>query len=330
MNNGNENDNLSSGGLEGMTPINEEQLHEEMPELAGNKEPSAESGLDNQVQSAKSGLDSQVQINVEQDGNASVLNEEQPVSIGIDSAESLISDKPEPVITNLEQRSKTNNTSLIIILLVSILLVGIGIGCYLVFSGVNKNTNRASSNNSKKEFLTLANSYVTKVQELWNNDALVCQDAINPGLLLKPSALSDKDAYSGNAFYYVFINTADASELNLGISNQKPVAGWVRIGKSDNSFYIALSDGKNYIVDKGTEYGVLASSLTVNDVITTGNGNNYQYMNGEIFGSNTEGNGWGIGDYKLLTDGDDTNDGIYMSNGKKTAGYTPFCTNIAR
>ena len=51
-------------------------------------------------------------------------------------------------------------------------------------------------------------------------------------------------------------------------------------------------------------------------------------MNGEIFGSNTEGNGLGIGDYILLTDGDDSNDGIYMSNGKKTSGWTPFCSNV--
>ena len=80
------------------------------------------------------------------------------------------------------------------------------------------------------------------------------------------------------------------------------------------------------LVDTGTEFGTKTTELKESDVITTGNGSNYQYKNGEVFGSNTEGKGWGIGDYKVSTDGDESNDGIYMSNGPKTSGWTPFCS----
>ena len=219
-----------------------------------------------------------------------------------------------------------NNSNIIILAIVAlILLVGIGIGIFMIYKPINK---PKSNNDSKTEFLNLAKKYVEEVNKLWNSDEIVCQNASNPSEFVKPSQLSNIDAYGGNAFYYVFINNKDASEMKLNVNSQKAVAGWVRIGKSDNSYYIALSDGKTYIVDKGYEYGKVYSALSSKDVMTNGNGFNYQYMNGEIFGSNTEGNGWGIGDYKLLTDGDDTNDGIYMSNGKKTAGYTPYCTNI--
>ena len=219
--------------------------------------------------------------------------------------------------------------------MITILLIGIFLIVFFLFCSSNKNNpvpNNVPANNSavsvETEFLTLANKYVAAVNKLWTSDSMECQNAVDQTEILKPSNLSDIDAYGGSAFYYVFINTKDENEMKLDVDDQRSVAGWVRIKKSDNSYYIALSDGKNYIVDRGTEFGISSSNLSEKDVVTTGNGYNYQYMNGEIFGSNTEGNGWGIGDYILLTDGDDSNDGIYMSNGKKTSGWTPFCSNV--
>ena len=116
--------------------------------------------------------------------------------------------------------------------------------------------------------------------------------------------------------------------MKLDVENNTPVSGWVRVGKTDNSYYVALSDGTNYIVDKGPEFGIKSTDLTIKDVVTTGNGSNYQYINGEIFSSNTDDNGWGIGDSKVLSDDDESNDGIYISKGKKTSGNTPYCSNI--
>ena len=194
------------------------------------------------------------------------------------------------------------------------------------------NDNPSDSKNEASEFLALANKYASEVEKLWTSDSMLCQDSINPNNYLKPSKLSSKDKYEGPALYYVFINTLDSSEIKLDVDSDKDVAGWVRINKETNSFYVALSDGTNYILDKGNqrgaEFGTPYNSLKEKDVITTGNGANYQYFNGEIFGSSTDGNGWGIGDYKVLSDDDKSNDGIYMSNGKKTGGYTPFCKNI--
>ena len=231
---------------------------------------------------------------------------------------------------------KAKNNSLLIVLIAVILLAGVGAGVYLIMQNNEKEStptvpvedNTPVAKTAEEEFLALANEYVSAVDALWTNDSMVCQNATNQEELLKPSALSVTDAYNGNAFYYVFINTKDDSEMKLDVVTDKDVAGWIRIGKADNSYYVALSDGVNYIVDTGTEFGKASTALTIDDVVTTGNGANYQYMDGQIFGSNTDGNGWGIGDYLVLTDDDDTNDGIYMTNGKKDAGWTPFCSNV--
>ncbi len=247
-----------------------------------------------------------------------------------------------------EEPKKKSNTTLIIIIAV-VVLIGLAAGLYFILSGKdnekeNNNDNKSSENNNQsnnkndddntvsdnaaKQFLDLANVYVSAVDKLWKEDKMLCQDGKDQKKKMKPSELSDKDAYDGPAYYYVFIDTKNNSEMKLDVENDTDVAGWVRIGKQDNSYYVALSDGTTYIVDRGTDNGIKSTDLTVKDVVTNGNGSNYQYMNGEIFGSNTEGKGWGIGDYKLLTDGDDDNNGIYMSNGKKDAGWTPFCSNL--
>ena len=44
-----------------------------------------------------------------------------------------------------------------------------------------------------------------------------------------------------------------------------------------------------------------------------------------ILGSQTGGEGWGIGDYAVMTDEDEENNGIYMINGDKNTGWTPYC-----
>ena len=239
-------------------------------------------------------------------------------------------------INNGSEAPKKNN--LVIIIAVIVVLVAIVCGLIFMLGGSKENESGNNSNESNEgsssvatqtEFLTIANKYVAAVEKLWTSDSMVCQDAKDSSLVVKPSELSATDKYEGDASYYVFINTADSTEMKLDVDNQKAVAGWVRIRKSDNSYYVALSDGTNYIIDTGTKMGTPFTSLTASDVVTTGNGSNYQYMNGEIFGSNTDGNGWGIGDYAISTDGDSTNDGIYMSNGKKTGGYTPYCSNAS-
>ena len=232
----------------------------------------------------------------------------------------------------MTETPKKNNNNLIIILAVVVILAVAIAGGFFLFGGTNENeqTPQQPTNNNEEEkaFLALAGKYVDAVAELWESDKMVCQNATNATEMLKPSELSTSDAYGGPAYYYVFINTKDDTEMKLDVDDSTDVAGWVRIGKTDSSYYVALSDGTTYIVDKGTEEGEKFSNLTVKDVFTKGNGNNYQYFNGEIYGSNTDGNGWGIGDSVVLNDDDDTNDGIYMSNGKKTGGYTPFCNNI--
>ena len=241
---------------------------------------------------------------------------------------------PSPVSgdnANPDAQKKKNNLIIIIMAAVALLLVVCGI--VLSFLGNSKENEVTPApapvaNRAQQKFLDLASEYVEAASSLWSSDNVLCQNATNPSEVLKPSQLSSVDAYSGPAYYYLFIDTSATDEIKLDVDNSRAVSGWVRIGKSDNSYYVALSDGVNYIIDKGTEFGVLFNNLTVDDVNTNGNGSFYQYRNGEIFGSNTDGNGWGIGDVSLLTDGDDSNDGIYMSNGKKTAGYTPFCVNV--
>ena len=190
--------------------------------------------------------------------------------------------------------------------------------------------NTVAEPTKEEKFVELAGKYVKAVEDLWTTDKMVCQNPSNTNETLKPSELSSTDSWGGPAYYYVFIDTAASDEMKLDVDDKTAVAGWVRIGKTDNSYYVALSDGTNYIVDKGTDegMGIKSSALTAKDVVTTGNGNNYQYKNGEIFGSQTDGKGWGIGDSVVLADDDKSNDGIYMSNGKKTGGYTPFCSNI--
>ena len=243
---------------------------------------------------------------------------------------------PTPVVgeqTVQAGENKGGKSPVTAIVIVLLLLVGVGVGVFLATTKNKEKENTVveqpvQNTQAQEEFLALANKYVTAVSGLWNDDAMVCQDAVKKEETLKPSALASKDSFEGDAFYYVFINTKDSNEMKLNVDDTRAVAGWIRIGKADNSYYVALSDGTNYIVDKGTEFGVKSTDLTINDVVTTGSGSNYQYMDGEIFGSNTDGNGWGIGDYAISTDGDDTNDGLYMSNGKKDSGWTPFCSNV--
>ena len=50
-----------------------------------------------------------------------------------------------------------------------------------------------------------------------------------------------------------------------------------------------------------------------------------QYYDGNIYGSATDGEGWGIGDYQIILDGDDTNNGSYLTWGPKSGGMTPYC-----
>lgn len=237
------------------------------------------------------------------------------------------------------EEPKKNNTLIIVIALLAVVAIG---AClyFFVFKDKNNNGGNSGSNggnggnnqpvtkSEEAQFLELANKYVETVDKMWKEDKMVCQDAKDATQSLKPSELSSTDQFEGPAFYYVFIDTAASDEMKLDLTSDKQVAGWVRIGKSDGTYYVALSDGKTYVVDKGTENGVVSSSLTASDVVTTGNGNNYQYKNGEIFGSQTDGNGWGIGDAVVLSDEDPSNDGIYMSNGRKDGGYTPFCSNL--
>ena len=248
--------------------------------------------------------------------------------------------EPGSTAPTTEEPKKKNN--LVLIIIIAVVLIGLCVGIILIVSGSKKEESKPNDNDKSGEketkpaetskvesdFLALANKYVEAVDKMWKADLMTCQDGQDQTKSLKPSELSATDAYGGNAFYYVFINTKDDTEMKLDVDSDKDVAGWIRVGKADNSYYVALSDGTNYIVDKGMEFGIKSTELKESDVVTKGNGNNYQYMNGQIFGSNSEGNGWGIGDYKISTDDDDTNDGIYMTNGLKTAGWTPFCSNV--
>ena len=237
-----------------------------------------------------------------------------------------------------EEPKKKSNLGLIIIIVV-VVLVGLGVGAYFMFGdkeeedttdngGNNNNSNTQTTTKADEEFLELAKKYVAAAEKMWNDNNMLCQNSIDQTTYVKPSELSEKDTYEGNAEYFIFIDTANSNEIKLNVENNKAVSGWVRVVKATNTFYVALSDGTNYIVDRGPAQTKKASELTKSDVVTTGNGNNYQYKNENIFGSQTEDNGWGIGDYKISTDGDTSNDGIYMDNGKKDGGYSPFCKNV--
>ena len=195
----------------------------------------------------------------------------------------------------------------------------------------NTNTTVKEDDSVQSEFLDLAKEYSSTVEKMWKEENILCQDALDASKVVKPSELSESNSFGGTAYYYVFIDTDATDEIKLNVSNTKSVAGWVRVGKKDNSFYVALSDGKNYIVDKGDGQDVTAietSDLKTSDVNTSGNGNNYQYKNGTIYGAASQGDGWRIGDAVVLNDSDTTNDGDYMSNGPKDGGYTPFCKNV--
>ena len=228
-----------------------------------------------------------------------------------------------------EETPKKKPSIIVIVAAVVVVVAIIGAIVYFVFGKESDNEVKKPEptpvSSEATQFFALASEYVDAVNTLWTNDELVCQDAANPTDVKKPSELSSVDSYGGPAFYYVFIDTKNSTEVNLNVDNSKGVAGWIRVGIANGSYYVALSDGVNYLVDKGTDFDVPFSSMGTKDVVTGGNGSMYQYLNGEIFGSNTNGNGWGIGDVAILKDGDDSNDGIYMSNGKKTDGYTPYC-----
>ena len=234
---------------------------------------------------------------------------------------------------------KKNNTP-IIIAIVAIVVIGLGVGAYFIFSGKDEEpaptpTNNTTVDDSKeKEFLALANKYVDAAKEMWTGETVICQDLTKPKStkkdntdfeMGKPTTLPDADSWGGNASYYFFIDTNKDDEINFGISNSTKVAGWVRVIKKTGEYYVALSDGTNYIIDKGTDFDFKASEVTTKDVHTDGNGYSYQYYDGNIYGSATDGEGWGIGDYQIILDGDDTNNGSYLTWGPKSGGMTPYC-----
>ena len=250
---------------------------------------------------------------------------------------------PNPMQSATPEEPKKKNNMVLIIVIVAVVLIGVGVGLYFILSGKDdKNNDTSNSNNNtnntqpsastskQTEFLNLANKYVAAVDKMWKEDKMVCENATDFTQFLKPSELSVKDQYKGSADYYVFINTVDESEMKIDVDDNTPVAGWIRINKESGNYYVALSDGTNYIVDAGYKVNKPTSTeLTANDVITTGNGSNYQYYGGLILGHATNSDAWGVGDYKIMTDGDDTNDGIYSQQGPKTGSYTAYCTNIA-
>lgn len=181
----------------------------------------------------------------------------------------------------------------------------------------------------KAEFLDIAKEYVNKAQKMWDNGIITCQNQYAKGVdkenipFVKPSELEKTDAYGGTAVYYLFVDNESSDEIDFGINTDRKIAGWVKIGM-DGKVYAALSDGTNYLVDDGNNK-LEFKDVTYKNIISTGNGNNYQFKNGMILGSQTDGNGWGIGDYVIMSDGDDSNNGIYMSNGDKNTGWTPYC-----
>ena len=275
-----------------------------------------------------------------------VVAPEAPVVEPTPTVEPAPTAEPAPAIEPVPAAEPTPETpaeapkksSLPIIIIVVVVLIGLGVGLYFMLGkkdepttptpDSNNTSQKTDTNENATKFLSLANKYVDAVDQLWSSDKMVCQDAVDQTKELKPSELSDSDSYGGPAYYYVFIDTANTDEMKLDVDDNTAVSGWIRIGKTDKSYYVALSDGKNYIVDTGTEFGTKSTALTAKDVVTNGNGNLYQYKSGEVIGSNTDGKGWGIGDYAIITDGDDSNDGIYMDNGPKTSGWTPFCSNV--
>ena len=248
----------------------------------------------------------------------------------------LVSDAPavgtpaaeQPVLA--EEPKKSNKMIIIIGAVVAVVVIGV-----VLFFVLGKKeeepkpepTPTVPEKDNKEEFFALANKYLAAVNELWENDNMVCQNAKKPTEFLKPSQLPDKDKSGWTAYYYVFIDSYSTDEMKLNVDDDTKVNGWIRINKSNGDRYVALSDGTNYLLDKGYEKDIAISTLSKADVITTGNGDNIQYRDGEIFGSSTEGDGWGIGDFKNTRDGDDSNNGIYTSFGKKTGGQTPWCKN---
>ena len=265
-----------------------------------------------------------------------------PAQAGMPTSEMTPTMGPNPAQPVSPEEPKKNNMVLIIVI-VAVVLIGAGVGLYFILSGKDdKNNDTSNSNNNanntqpaastskQTEFLNLANKYVAAVDKMWKEDNMVCENATDFTQFLKPSELSDKDQYQGSADYYVFINTVDESEMKIDVDDNTPVAGWIRINKESGNYYVALSDGTNYIVDAGYRVNKPTSTeLTANDVIITGNGSNYQYYGGLILGQATNSDAWGVGDYKIMTDGDDTNNGIYNQQGPKTGSYTAYCTNIA-
>ena len=239
------------------------------------------------------------------------------------------------------EEKKDNKLAIILIVFAVVLAIGACLW-FFVFNknesgdnggGNNNNNNNGggnttpTTNSGAEEFLALAKEYAAAVDTLWKEDKMQCIDAHDPSKLLKPSELSSTDAEEGVANYFVFIDSDNSEEMNLNISNPKKVYGFVRIDKASGSHYIGLSDGTNYILDKGNSINKpTTTELTVSDVHTDGNGSFLQYRNGTIYGSSTEGDGWGIADYSLLSDDDESNDGIYSSFGPKT--YTSYCSNI--
>ena len=239
----------------------------------------------------------------------------------------------QPAESPVEEPKKKNNMVMIIIIVV--LAVGIGVVLFLILGKKDEEKPTPVENNTKEEataeqteFLALAQKYVDAVDALWTSDSMLCQDTADQTKEKKPSELTQTDSYGGPAYYYVFIDTGSADEMKLDVETTKKLGGWIRIGAPDKSYYVALSDGTNYIVDPGYENNKNFKDIKAIDVVTTGNGNNYQYLNGTVWGAANQGNGWRMGDAVVLTDTDESNDGDYMTNGPKTSGWTPFCKNV--
>ena len=183
--------------------------------------------------------------------------------------------------------------------------------------------------NEKLEFIELAKKYVDSAKNLWNNGKVTCQNQYAKGVdkenipFVAPKKLAKKDTYGGEAVYYLFVDNENKEEIDFGVKTDKKIAGWVKIG-ANGSVYAALSDGTHYLVDKG-DNSLQFKDVTYKNIVARGNGNNYQFKNGMILGSQTGGEGWGIGDYAVMSDEDEENNGIYMINGDKNTGWTPYC-----
>ena len=238
---------------------------------------------------------------------------------------------------------KKNNMTLIIAIVAAVVVIG-GVGAFFLFgkskdeepTNTSTEENKTVDTTKQTEFLALVKQYVDAAKKMWDDETIVCQNPNNREKLemLKPSALpnssTNKQGEKTNVDYYIFFNTKDSTEINFGVSNTNDVAGWVRVrtdkdDKTKQTYYIALSDGTTYVVDKGYEKDFRASDLTVNDVHIDGDGNYYQYFDGEILGAANKGDGWRIGNSVVLKDNDDTNNSDFNSQGPKNGGYTPYC-----